>query len=186
MDDSISKDPKLVEEARRVAAEATNPKPPYDPKALAREEWERVIDKRYEVKSFETVWDEFNGLTDRMHKSLKTELKGLLSESEFRQLAASLFMHVNSANLTAAALRAEERSNVTQQAVMYALKDKYGDSDNAAYMPDLQRGLLHKDILEKNACALHPNGCPPNGTEVLTGTDALSALLNILGRARKA
>jgi hypothetical protein len=188
MSDTISNDPKLMEEARRVAAEATNPKPPYDPKAIAREEWERVVDKRYEMKTFDEVWDRFNKLTDSMLSSMKRDLKGTITENEYRQFASSLYLKVNSQNLIAAAQRAEQRGEVTSAAVMYAIKDKYSVSETVSFLPDLARGLIYQDTAtadEKRTCPLHPNGCPPPGVEVMTGTDALSALLGILDRARK-
>jgi len=177
-DDTLSTDPKMKEEARRAAAESSNPRPPFDPKAIAREEYDRIIDKRYETKGFESLWGLI--LSELAASAEANPVVGAMSEAEYRQMAASFFYLAQSTVLTQAGKEANERAGVLHKAALYAIHDrlKPTDAKPQQLFADLSRGLIRKvpdEASTKKTCPIHPKGCPDGADlgkalyEILTG-----------------
>ena len=177
-DDTISTDPKMQAEARRAAAESAAPKPPYDPKAIAREEYERVSDRRYDTRSFEDLWTVISKSHDLLHGGDAT--LGVLTEAEFRQFAASLCYGANALMLERAAAAQKERSAVLYKAASYAARDRLAIEEKVGGCPDMLRGLYRSasSASSKGVCVLHPNGCPENPEPGTVIRDLIGALLS--------
>ena len=165
-DDTISTDPKMKEEARRAQAESAFPKLPYDPKAIAREEFERVVDVRYCNKSFDELWGLFTG--DIRITSTGGDALGVLTEAEYRQFTASLMYAVQNTFLKNAAEQAKERGTVLHKAAMFTSHDRLkitGTTPQELHV-DLAHGLLRKHVEPKKTCPVHPDGCPEDGASM--------------------
>jgi hypothetical protein len=162
-DDTLRTNPKMHEEARTAAAEVSIPKPIYDPKSVAREEFDRIVDSRYMTKPFDTLWELINFELTKKHDSSK--ILGVLSEVEYRQLASSFFYGVQVVFLKNAAHEASERADVLHKAALYTAHDRLKISELRVQelLVDLSRGLVRahtEDKPTKQTCFLHPNGCP--------------------------
>lgn len=193
--DTISKDPRMQAEARRAASEVANevniPKAPYDPKAIAREEWERRIDPKYAERSFDETWETLSVPFKRPGK--KEDFRVLLTEEEFRQCIGAVMRGVNSLNLRIAAEQEDEKAKAVQGAASVAIEDRVGKGPKLnECFPDLTTGYMRANVdFSNRKCFLHPNGCPDeNGVVEIGGGGGLgqaiaAALANAIGARRK-
>jgi hypothetical protein len=183
--DTISTDPKMKEEARRMASESAFPKLPYDPKAVAREEFERVVDQRFNEKTFEETWKSLTEAPSQAPAPPTDDLYGVLQETEFRQLLSSIFYGLNSINLAEAARKQHERGEVLHKAAQFTINDRLDIEKKKieATYTDLLHGILRKPIQEpRRACMIHPNGCPDEDDP--RGALARAILGAIIGRSK--
>jgi hypothetical protein len=160
-DDTISTDPKMHAAARKAAAESSAPKPPYDPKAIAREEFERVIDRRYNDKGFDDLWTTITKVHEALGASEDT--LGVMTEAEYRQFVASLFHGANAIMLEKTAAALKERSSVLYKAASYSIRDRLEIDEKSQGFPDMLRGLYRtpsKTPTGGRTCPIHPSGCP--------------------------
>ena len=163
--DSISTDPRMQEEARRAATESAIPKPPFAPTEIAKEEFERVVDKRYCDKTFEETWKTLT--EDVKAPVLSDEVVGTFTEAEYRQFVTAIFYGINSFFLNDAAKKSTERGMVMHKAAMYTVCDRLKVDMAVPTRIDFSRALLRKDnraSTSKRTCILHPEGCPDDPT----------------------
>lgn len=172
MSDTISKDPARVAEAQRLAQTSKTefPKLPYDPKAVAREEFERIVDPHVFTESFEEFWW---GITSEDPSSTCTELLTSFTEAEFRSMVDSFVYVAHAYFLQRALTAANERAAVAKKSTIFSCTDRLKLGPGVPLWPDIRRGLLWKRGAEH--CPVHPNGCPP--AEELTSL--LGALLGV-------
>jgi hypothetical protein len=186
--DTLSTDPKMKEEARHAASEASNPKPPFDPRVIALEEFDRIIDKRYQSRSFEEVWDLVD--TELANRSATLEVLGVFSEAEYRQVTASFFYAVQSMFLIRASEGAKERGEIIHKAALYAAHDrlKIKGIPVQSILADLIRGLVRAEKatpVSKEKCLIHPHGCPAEGEDALQEAAAFGKMFLEVLRNRK-
>jgi hypothetical protein len=165
--DTISTDPRMQAEARKAATEATLPRLPYDPKAVAREEFERVVDKKYCDQTFEQVWEVLTFAHEKV--SPDSPILGAMTEAEYRQFAASLFHHTNAIYMEKTVLSLKERSSVLYKAAMYSVRDRLKLDGKTIGAPDMKNGMFQTHEAAKvggRTCILHPNGCPEGSSSV--------------------
>lgn len=174
--DSISTDPKMKEEARRVAAQSSIPRPPYNTEKIAQEEFERVIDKRYCDKTFDEVWSQLTKDVASAPASSE-DIYGQFTETEFRQLVTAMFYGVNGFFLEYAGKQSTERGQVLQRAAMYTVNDRMKlEERKLSTQIDLQNGIMRKLVTSNTrTCILHPEGCPEE-------SQVPSAVRSILGK----
>lgn len=184
--DTISKDPRMQEEARRAASEAALPRPSYDPKTVAREEYDRRVDQRYAAAPFEHV---YKSITELFQKTPKLEdIRVVMTETEFRQACAALMRGVNATNLRKAADEELEKSRALQTATIIAIEDRVGSETKVREcLPDVLHGYMRAnvDLTPARTCLVHPDGCPdetdvPGIAIPLSGQGGGSALLQAL------
>ncbi len=186
-DDTISTDPKMREEARRAAAESAMPKVTFNPSAIAREEFERIVDKRYCPDDFEKVW---STMTDDVAKAPAPQadaMYGLLTEAEYRQLVAAVFHSCNSFFLMNAATEAKERGSVLHKAAMYTVNDRLKiEEKKVSTQIDLLHALLRSPVKGPSSgmkvCLIHPNGCPEDDSDPAGASIGRMILGALLGR----
>ncbi len=175
--DEISTDPRMQQEARDAAkglkeAEAL-PKLPYDPKTIAREVYEQVIDRRIVSETFDQIWTKISDFSNTIGA---TEVISPFTESELRTVLAGFMHTVNEYEYTR---RVQEESNNAQAMrsaaqVQIRVRLKWGNEPHTS-APDMARGMLRQvpeGIQEKPKCIMHPNGCPEGGIEIPVRMDA--------------
>lgn len=167
MDDTISKDPKRIAEAKRMAADenkkqavaASLPKLPFDPKAVAREEFERNMDPRFFTDRFEEVW---GSLEKAGLQCSDSEIITPLTEMEFRDNVASYYASLTAAFLRTQVEKQDERAATLGKAAQLRINDRV--KWDGTGMMDLAHGVLRKVPSGLRTCLAHPNGCPDGST----------------------
>lgn len=144
--DTISTDPRLLEEARRAAAEKPAPKIPYDPKAILREAYDRILDPKYNETSFEKFWDDAQSVLQR------GEIVDTLTEQECRDFTEALVLRAQSNVLMKAAAKVLERSTTLHKAGIYKLCERRGRDPNKDVGEglDISTGAVRKMVVADN------------------------------------
>lgn len=197
MSDTISKDPKMQEEARRAAASVASPtvlpKLNFNPIAVAKEEYERRVDPKYlptggpKPMGFDSLWE----LLTRpfVDQPAQSEVLFALEEAEYRQIVSSLFRRVNALNMEHWAKLEEQKAEAVHRSTIIAIEERVGPQEASKLfdsIPDITRGILRKSssITVKKMCIMHPDGCPES-PEAVTPLVAELSEDNPIGQALK-
>jgi hypothetical protein len=148
MNDSISTDPRLLAEARNAShakPQPSLPKVDFDPRAIMRDAFDRIVDKRYFPSTFESVWKTV--VNNARQPDQQTPVIGAFTEDEFRQIAESYAYHLHGMALNSASQNARDRSDTLKKATLYKTEDRY-DATARNTSIDLAHGVLREGIVE--------------------------------------
>lgn len=158
--DTASTDPRLHEEARRAAAEAALPKTPalgYSPKAILQEMWDKIIDKKYAIRTVDDIFEDlsiFDGL----------EVISPMSEAEYRAFAEALCYGSQALFLKRAGEHAFNRSEAMRKLSVYALNERMGVSEDSKgsddNIVDVRQGVVRKKKRPEGMNTMTPSSNP--------------------------
>jgi hypothetical protein len=182
MDDTMSKDPRRVQEAKQVAdaeakkqeLQAALPKLPYDPKALAREEFERSVDVKIFTEGFDKVWESLGKFGAA---AAENEVLGGLTEVEFRDQCSAYYSTLNALHYRKAAEKQDERALTFSKASLLRITDRI---PNQELLFDLANGMIRKGPTPTARCLAHPNGCPTEDGVIGLGSGASDSPLEFV------
>lgn len=143
--DEASKDKNAIEEAKRIASNfgkiPTSSTPHatlgYDPKGLAREAFDQIVDRRFEERDFESLWD------------LLAEVKlgpplGYLTEHETRVFLKSVMHGLNAFNYREAAKQEKVKADIHSKTACLLADERLGLKMKTEFRADLRSGQLHQ------------------------------------------
>ncbi len=145
MNDEISKDPSLLEEARKAASRIeTLPALGFSPKTVMRAEFERLVDKKYSI-SFDDFWKTILASADALKDQ---KVLAAVTEEEYRKLCGGLVRVFNGHNLKLASKREIEKANTVRSASLYEIYERLGIPDTQATSSDYINAVFRSGIPE--------------------------------------
>lgn len=191
MTDEMSKNPELLAEARRVQAQSGLPTPEYDARKILREVYDRIVDSRYALETFDSFIERLSKTVDDESQARPgAAIVGFLTEAEYRRFVEAIVRDYNAMMLMAFASGERKRSTTMREAVLYEMYDRIPAAKNGTALIDPAVGRIwNLGKSQKQSCALHPDGCPDDGPEItaipVSGTAAAELLGEILKRVKR-
>lgn len=94
--DSISKNPEAIRAAQEAQRGEISPPAPFNAKKIFREEYEKVVDPKIDLKGADKCWDDL--VSSSPHKG---EILGTVEEGEYRKFCQSVAYLTQAVNLSA-------------------------------------------------------------------------------------